>query len=147
MKQAKNIAICGATGMVGQAFLDLLETKYFQDSHITLLARSKSEGKEILLRNKIHVVKDLKKFNFSNTDFALFSVGASVSEIYAPIAVSQGCVVIDNSSCFRYEEDIPLVVPEVNGEILKNYSLPNIIANPNCEPLKMEEDLPPFTDE
>jgi|TARA_B110000438_G_scaffold301058_1_gene354990 aspartate-semialdehyde dehydrogenase len=147
MKQAKNIAICGATGMVGQAFLDLLETKYFQDSQITLLASSKSAGKEILLRNKIHVVKDLKKFNFSNIDFALFSAGASVSEIYAPIAVSQGCVVIDNSSCFRYEEEIPLVVPEVNGEVLKNYSLPNIIANPNCSTIQMLVALKPIHDE
>lgn len=146
MKKATNIAIAGATGMVGQAFLNLLESKYFQDSEIKLLASSRSKGKEILFRNKIHVVEDLEEFDFSNTDLALFSAGASVSAVYAPKAVSQGCVVVDNSSCFRYEEAIPLVVPEVNGEILENYSLPGIIANPNCSTIQLLVALKPIHD-
>ncbi len=147
MKQAKNIAIAGATGMVGQTFLTLLESQYFQNSKITLLASSNSKGREISFRDAVYVVQDLADFDFSETDLAFFSAGADISDTYAPKAVSQGCVVVDNSSRFRYENDIPLIVPEVNGPELQNYSLPGIIANPNCSTIQMLVALKPIHDE
>ena len=110
MNKARKIAIAGATGMVGQSFLKLLEQDFFQDSEIFLLASINSAGKEINFRGKNHKVEDLSKFNFSDIELALFSAGSSVASTYAPIAVSQGCVVVDNSSCFRYEDDIPLIL-------------------------------------
>jgi len=147
MKKANNIAVVGATGMVGQAFLKILEKDYFQESNINLLASSNSKGKEVVLRGQNHVVEDLAEFDFSNTDLALFSAGSSVSSVYAPKAVSQGCVVVDNSSCFRYHDDIPLVVPEVNAHVLDGYELPGIIANPNCSTIQMLVALKPIHDE
>jgi aspartate-semialdehyde dehydrogenase len=147
MNKARKIAIAGATGMVGQSFLKLLEKDYFQDSEISLLASSNSAGKEINFRGKNHKVEDLSKFNFSEFDLALFSAGSSVASTYAPIAVSQGCVVVDNSSCFRYEDDIPLIVPEVNSKVLDDYELPGIIANPNCSTIQMLVALKPLHDE
>ena len=147
MNKARKIAIAGATGMVGQSFLKLLEKDYFQDSEISLLASSNSAGKEIKFRGKNHKVEDLSKFNFSEFDLALFSAGSSVASTYAPIAVSQGCVVVDNSSCFRYEDDIPLIVPEVNSKVLDDYELPGIIANPNCSTIQMLVALKPLHDE
>ena len=147
MNKASKIAIVGATGMVGQSFLKLLEKVYFQDAEISLLASSNSAGKEINFRGKKHRVEDLSKFNFSEFDLALFSAGSSVASTYAPIAVSQGCVVVDNSSCFRYEDDIPLIVPEVNSKVLDNYELPGIIANPNCSTIQMLVALKPLHDE
>jgi len=147
MKKANNIAIVGATGMVGHTFLELLQDKYFQESAITLLASSNSKGKEVVLRGKTHAIQDLSKFDFSDTDLALFSAGSSVSSIYAPKAVSQGCTVVDNSSCFRYQDDIPLVVPEVNSQILDGYEVPGIIANPNCSTIQMCVALKPIHDE
>ena len=147
MNKARKIAIAGATGMVGQSFLKLLEQDYFQDSEISLLASSNSAGKEINFRGKNHKVEDLSKFNFSGIELALFSAGSSVASTYAPIAVSQGCVVVDNSSCFRYEDDIPLIVPEVNSKVLDDYELPGIIANPNCSTIQMLVALKPLHDE
>lgn len=147
MNKARKIAIAGATGMVGQSFLKLLEQDFFQDSEISLLASSNSAGKEINFRGKNHKVEDLSKFNFSDTELALFSAGSSVASTYAPIAVSQGCVVVDNSSCFRYEDDIPLIVPEVNSKVLDDYELPGIIANPNCSTIQMLVALKPLHDE
>ena len=146
MNKARKIAIAGATGMVGQSFLKLLEKDYFQDSELSLLASSNSAGKEINFRGKNYKVEDLSKFNFSESDLALFSAGSSVASTYAPIAVSQGCVVVDNSSCFRYEDDIPLIVPEVNSKVLDNYELPGIIANPNCSTIQMLVALKPLHD-
>ena len=147
MKKANNIVVAGATGMVGQTFLKILEKNFFQESTVTLLASSNSKGKEVVLRGQKHVVQDLAEFDFSNTDLALFSAGSSVSSIYAPKAVSQGCVVIDNSSCFRHHDNIPLIVPEVNPHILDSYELPGIIANPNCSTIQMLVALKPIHDE
>ena len=147
MNKARKIAIAGATGMVGKSFLKLLEQDFFQDSEISLLASSNSAGKEINFRGKNHKVEDLSKFNFSDIELALFSAGSSVASTYAPIAVSQGCVVVDNSSCFRYEDDIPLIVPEVNSKVLDDYELPGIIANPNCSTIQMLVALKPLHDE
>ena len=147
MKKANRIAIVGATGMVGKAFLSILEEKFFVNAEIDLLASKKSEGKKVTFRGSEYVIADLAEYDFSNTDLALFSAGASVSAKFAPIAVSQGCVVVDNSSCFRYEEDIPLIVPEVNGHNLNDYDLPGIIANPNCSTIQMLVALKPIHDE
>ena len=97
MKKAKRIAVAGATGMVGKAFQGLLEKDFFPDAEIDFLASKKSKGKAITFRGQSHIVKDLSEYDFSNTDLALFSAGASVSEEYAPRAVSQGCA--DKSSC------------------------------------------------
>ena len=146
MNKANKIAIVGATGMVGQAFLKILEDS-FKDSEIVLLASSNSKGKEIIFRGKNYKVRELSEFNFTDTDLALFSAGSSVASIYAPKAVAQGCVVVDNSSCFRYQEQIPLVVPEVNSEVLDQFQLPGIIANPNCSTIQMLVALKPLHDE
>ena len=115
MLKANRIAIAGATGMVGQAFLKLLEKDFYPNAEIVLLASKKSKGKSLAFRGTELIVQDLAEYDFSGTDLALFSAGAAVSSQFAPKAVSQGCVVVDNSSCFRYQEDIPLIVPEVNG--------------------------------
>ena len=145
--KARKIAIAGATGMVGQAFLRLLEENFFQDAAIILLASKKSKGKKVKFRKKEYIIEDLSEYDFTGTDLALFSAGASVSAEFAPKAVSQGCVVVDNSSCFRYEADIPLIVPEVNGHNLNDYDLPGIIANPNCSTIQMLVALKPIHDE
>ena len=147
MKKANKIAIVGATGMVGKTFLSILEEKFFVNAEVDLLASKKSEGKKVTFRGSEYVIADLAEYDFSNTDLALFSAGASVSAKFAPIAVSQGCVVVDNSSCFRYEADIPLIVPEVNGHNLNDYDLPGIIANPNCSTIQMLVALKPIHDE
>jgi len=147
MRKAKRIAIAGATGMVGNAFMSLLEGDFFQDAEVDLLASKKSKGALMNFRDQELVVQDLAEYDFSNTDLALFSAGADVSAQFAPKAVSQGCVVVDNSSCFRYEDSVPLVVPEVNGDELLNYELPNIIANPNCSTIQMLVALKPIHDE
>ena len=147
MLKANRIAIAGATGMVGQAFLKLLEKDFYPNAEIVLLASKKSKGKSLAFRGTELVVQDLAEYDFSGTDLALFSAGASVSSQFAPKAVSQGCVVVDNSSCFRYQEDIPLIVPEVNGDMLINQELPAIIANPNCSTIQMLVALKPIHDE
>ena len=147
MKKANRIAVVGATGMVGKAFLSILEEKFFINAEVDLLASKKSEGKKVTFRGSEYVIADLAEYDFSNTDLALFSAGASVSARFAPLAVSQGCVVVDNSSCFRYEADIPLIVPEVNGHNLNDYDLPGIIANPNCSTIQMLVALKPIHDE
>ena len=147
MIKANRIAVVGATGMVGKAFLSILEEKFFVNAEVDLLASKKSEGKKVTFRGSEYVISDLAEYDFSNTDLALFSAGASVSAKFAPIAVSQGCVVVDNSSCFRYEADIPLIVPEVNGHNLNDYKAPGIIANPNCSTIQMLVALKPIHDE
>ena len=147
MLKANRIAIAGATGMVGQAFLKLLEKDFYPNAEIVLLASKKSKGKSLTFRGTELIVQDLAEYDFSGTDLALFSAGASVSSQFAPKAVSQGCVVVDNSSCFRYQEDIPLIVPEVNGDMLMNKELPAIIANPNCSTIQMLVALKPIHDE
>ena len=147
MRKAKRIAIAGATGMVGNAFMSLLKEDFFPNAEVDLLASKKSKGILLNFRDQELMVQDLAEYDFSNTDLALFSAGADVSAQFAPKAVSQGCVVVDNSSCFRYEDSVPLVVPEVNGNELLNYKLPNIIANPNCSTIQMLVALKPIHDE
>ena len=148
MKEVKfsNIAIVGATGMVGSMFLRLLEEQFFLDSKIHLLASKRSVGKEIKFRSSTLVVENLEEFDFSKAQLALFSAGSEISRIYAPKAVNCGCVVIDNSSEFRYLDEVPLIVPEVNSEVIEDFTHPGIISNPNCSTIQMVVALKPIHD-
>ena len=141
-----NVAIVGATGVVGEMFLKVLEEKKLNIDNYVLLASSRSKGKKIMFMGKEHIVEELTEHSFDNNRFqyALFSAGASTAEKYAKIAAQNGCIVIDNSSCFRMDKSVPLVVPQVNME--DAYEHFNIISNPNCStiqavvPLKVLDD-------
>ncbi|HRD69224.1 MAG TPA: aspartate-semialdehyde dehydrogenase [Legionella sp.] len=146
MSRKLNIAIVGATGAVGEAFLTVLEERNFPLKNLYPLASSRSTGKTVYFKNQHLEVLDLAEFDFSLVDIALFSAGGSVSKEYAPKAVAAGCIVIDNTSCFRYEKDIPLVVPEVNPQRIADYSKRGIIANPNCSTIQMVVALKPLYD-
>ena len=141
-----NIAVVGATGAVGEAMIDILESRDFPVDQLFPLASSRSAGKTVQFRGKRHTVQDLSTFDFSQTPIALFSAGGSVSAEYAPIAAQQGCVVIDNTSHFRRDEDIPLVIPEVNPDAIAEFRQRNIIANPNCSTIGMLMALKPIYD-
>ncbi len=141
------IAVVGATGNVGREILEILAERNFPADEVVALASANSRGKEISFGDtKILKAQVLEEYDFSDTDIALFSPGASVSKIHAPRAAAAGCVVIDNTSHFRMEEGIPLVVPEVNPEALKDYAKRNIIANPNCSTIQMLVALKPLHD-
>ncbi|KTD73932.1 aspartate-semialdehyde dehydrogenase [Legionella tucsonensis] len=146
MSRELNVAIVGATGAVGETFLTVLEERDFPIKTLYPLASSRSVGKTVTFKNKQLDVLDLAEFDFSKVDIALFSAGGSVSKEYAPKAAASGCVVVDNSSCFRYEEDIPLVVPEVNPHRIAEYKNRGIIANPNCSTIQMVVVLKPLYD-
>jgi len=141
---AVNIAVVGATGAVGEAMIDILESRDFPVDQLFPLASSRSAGKTVQFRGKRHTVQDLSTFDFSQTPIALFSAGGSVSAEYAPIAAQQGCVVIDNTSHFRRDEDIPLVIPEVNPDAIAKFRQRNIIANPICSTIGMLMALKPI---
>jgi len=141
-----NIAVVGATGAVGEAMLSILEERNFPVDTVYALASSRSAGKRIAFNGGNLVVQDLEKFDFSQAQIGLFSAGASLSEKYAPIAAAAGCVVIDNTSHFRYEDDIPLVIPEVNPESIAEHTTRGIIANPNCSTIQMLVALKPIYD-
>jgi aspartate-semialdehyde dehydrogenase len=141
-----NVAIVGATGAVGETFLTVLEERNFPVKNLYPLASSRSVGKTVEFKNKHIDVLDLAQFDFSKADIALFSAGGAVSKEYAPKAAASGCIVIDNSSSFRYEEDIPLVVPEVNPHKIALYTNRGIIANPNCSTIQMVVALKPLYD-
>jgi len=139
------IAVVGATGNVGREILNILDERNFPISEVVAVASSSSKGKEVSYgENTILKCQSLDEYDFSDTDIALFSPGGSVSAKYAPIAAKQGCIVIDNTSHFRMDEDVPLVVPEVNPEALKDYAVRNIIANPNCSTIQMLVALKPL---
>ncbi|MGI9291761.1 MAG: aspartate-semialdehyde dehydrogenase [Gammaproteobacteria bacterium] len=146
MKDAVNVAVVGATGMVGETILDILAERNFPIAKLYALASERSVGKTVRFGNREIVCEDLAKHDFSQTDMALFSAGGSVSAEHAPRAAAAGCVVVDNTSHFRMEEDIPLVVPEVNAEAIKGYTTRNIIANPNCSTIQMLVALKPIYD-
>ncbi len=146
MSRLLNIAVVGATGAVGETFLTVLEERNFPIQNLYPLASSRSVGKTVVFRNRPYDVLDLAEFDFSQADIALFSAGSSVAKEYAPQAAAAGCIVVDNSSCFRYEEDIPLVVPEVNPHRIAEYSNHGIIANPNCSTIQMVVALKPLYD-
>ena len=141
-----NVAIVGATGAVGEVMLEILSERKFPVGNLVLLASERSAGATVQYNGKSIRVQDLATFDFSKTQIGLFSAGGSVSAKYAPIAAAQGCVVIDNTSCFRRDADIPLVVPEVNPERIADYKTRNIIANPNCSTIQMLVALKPIHD-
>lgn len=142
-----SVAILGATGAVGEALVEILEERQFPVSELHLLASERSAGKRIQFKGKHLKVENVEEFDFARADIGLFSAGGSVSARYAPRAAEAGCVVIDNTSEFRYEEDIPLIVPEVNAHRLGDYKNRNIIANPNCSTIQMMLALKPIHDE
>ena len=146
MSKKFNVAVVGATGAVGETMMSILEERDFPVDNLYPLASERSAGKRIQFKGKSVVVGDLEKFDFSKAQIALFSPGASVSAIHAPRAGEAGCVVIDNTSQFRRDPDIPLVVPEVNPHAIANYKPRNIIANPNCSTIQMLVALKPIYD-
>jgi aspartate-semialdehyde dehydrogenase len=141
------IAVVGATGNVGREMLAVLAERNFPVSEVVALASEKSVGKQVSFgEDDVLDVGDLSRFDFKGTDIALFSAGAKVAEAFAPKAAAAGCVVIDNSSRFRMEPDVPLVVPEVNPDALAGYGRRNIVANPNCSTIQMVVALKPLHD-
>ncbi len=146
MTRQLNIAVVGATGVVGETILTVLEERNFPVAELFPLASSRSAGDIVRFNGKNLDVQDLAYFDFRDVDIAFFTAGGDVSKQYAPIAAAAGCVVIDNTSCFRYDDDIPLVVPEVNPERIAQYTNRGIIANPNCSTIQMVVALKPLYD-
>jgi len=146
MSDELSVAVVGATGAVGEAMIEILEQRSFPVKELVLLASERSEGKRLQFKGSSIKVGRLDDFDFSDTDIALFSAGASISEKFAPIAAEAGCYVIDNTSRFRYDSDIPLVVPEINGALVKEQNDRRIIANPNCSTIQMVVALKPIYD-
>jgi aspartate-semialdehyde dehydrogenase len=141
------IAVVGATGNVGREILEILAERRFPAREVVALASRKSVGKEVSFGDvDILTIKALEDYDFADTDIALFSPGSAVSKIHAPRAAAAGCVVIDNTSQFRMDPEIPLVIPEVNAEALKDFRRHNIIANPNCSTMQMLVALKPLHD-
>jgi aspartate-semialdehyde dehydrogenase len=146
MSKTYNVAVLGATGAVGETMLAMLDERKFPVGEVYALASSRSAGQQIEFGDGHLTVEDVAEFDFSKVQIGLFSAGASVSEIYGPIAAAAGCVVVDNTSCFRYQDDIPLVVPEVNPEAIALHRNRGIIANPNCSTIQMLVALKPIHD-
>lgn len=140
------VAVVGATGNVGREMLNILDERQFPVDEIAALASRKSLGTEISFGDKTLKTKDLDTFDFTGWDMALFAVGSEATKIYAPKAAAAGCVVIDNSSLYRYDPDVPLIVPEVNADAVHGYAKKNIIANPNCSTAQMVVALKPLHD-
>jgi aspartate-semialdehyde dehydrogenase len=145
-KSEYSVAVVGATGLVGETLLKVLAERNFPISEIYALASTRSRGKGVEFKGRTLHVQDLETFDFGKTDIALFSPGGEVSRVYAPQAAAAGCVVIDNTSEFRYEDDIPLVVPEVNPHAIAMYKNRGIIANPNCSTIQLMVALKPIHD-
>jgi len=146
MSKTWDVAVVGATGAVGECMLDILSQRKFPVGKVYALASERSAGSTVSFGRKELLVENLADFDFSKVQIGLFSPGASVSAVYAPKAGEAGCVVIDNTSQFRYDDDIPLVVPEVNPGALASYRNRNIIANPNCSTIQMLVALKPIYD-
>ena len=146
MSKKYDVCILGATGAVGEVMLSILEQRKFPVGNIYPLASSRSAGSAVSFNGKDVSVIDVEGFDFSKAQIGLFSAGGSVSEKYAPIAAAAGCVVIDNTAHFRYDRDIPLVVPEVNPHAIAQYKNRGIIANPNCSTIQMLLALKPIQD-
>lgn len=141
-----NVAVVGATGAVGETLISILEERNFPVGELFPLASERSAGSKVMFKGRAVTVQNLAEFDFSKADIGLFSAGGDISDQYAEKAGKAGCIVIDNTSRFRYEEDIPLVVPEVNPEAIAGYTTRNIIANPNCSTIQMLVALKPLHD-
>ncbi|HHJ14213.1 MAG TPA: aspartate-semialdehyde dehydrogenase [Gammaproteobacteria bacterium] len=146
MSRTFDVAVVGATGAVGEVMLEILAQRNFPVGEVYPLASERSAGKKLRFGSRQLTVQNLAEFDFSKTPIGLFSAGASISKEYAPKAAAAGCVVIDNTSQFRYDDDIPLVVPEVNPERIADYGKHGIIANPNCSTIQMLVALKPIHD-
>jgi len=146
MSKTYEVAVVGATGAVGEAMIEILAERDFPVGKLYPLASEDSAGKRIQFKGGHCTVQSLAGFDFSKVQIALFSAGAAVSAEYAPKAAAAGCVVIDNTSQFRYDTDVPLVVPEVNPQAIAGYTQRNIIANPNCSTIQMVVALKPIYD-
>ena len=146
MTKQIDVAVVGATGAVGETMLDILHKRNFPVGKVYALASERSAGSTVQFGNKSIMVEDLAEFDFSKVQIGLFSPGASVSEIYAPKAAAAGCIVIDNTSQFRYDDDVPLIVPDVNPDAVAGYKKRGIIANPNCSTIQMLVALKPIYD-
>lgn len=144
MSKTFNVAVAGATGVVGETMLSILQERDFPVAEVYPLASSRSVGRRVEFRNRQLPVQDLESFDFSGVQIGLFSAGASVSDVYAPKAAAAGCIVIDNTSRFRNDDEIPLVVPEVNADAIADYRKHGIIANPNCSTIQMVVALKPL---
>jgi aspartate-semialdehyde dehydrogenase len=140
------VVVAGATGNVGREMLNILAEREFPVDEIVALASRRSLGTEVSFGDKTLKCKDLDTFDFTGWDMALFAIGSDATKIYAPKAAAAGCVVIDNSSLYRYDADVPLIVPEVNADAIMGYSKKNIIANPNCSTAQMVVALKPLHD-
>ena len=146
MSQAFDVAVLGATGLVGQTMIELLAERGFPVNRLYPLASKRSAGTSISFKGEDVEVLDADTFDWSLVQFGFFSAGGSISAEFAPRAADAGCIVIDNTSEFRYEPDIPLVVPEVNAHVLADFRNRNIIANPNCSTIQMMVALKPIHD-
>jgi len=146
MTKEVDVAVVGATGAVGEAMLEILEQRNFPIRNLYPLASSRSAGTTIRFKGKSLTIEDLAEFDFSKAQIGLFSAGGSVSAEYAPKAAAAGCIVVDNTSHFRRDDDIPLVVPEVNPHAIAGYTQRGIIANPNCSTIQMLVALKPIRD-
>lgn len=146
MSQSFDVAVLGATGLVGQTMMDILAERKFPVNKLYPLASKRSAGGTVTFKGEELEVIDADTFDFSLVQFGFFSAGGSVSAHFAPKAADAGCIVIDNTSHFRYDADIPLVVPEVNGYALADFRSRNIIANPNCSTIQMLVALKPIYD-
>jgi aspartate-semialdehyde dehydrogenase len=140
------VAVVGATGNVGREMLNILAERRFPADEVVALASRRSLGTEVSYGDKTLKTKDLDAFDFKGWDIALFAIGSDATKTYAPRAAKAGCVVIDNSSLYRYDADVPLVVPEVNPQAVEGYGKKNIIANPNCSTAQMVVALKPLHD-
>ena len=146
MDRQFRVAVIGATGLVGETLITVLEERDFPVSELHALASDRSLGRSVSFRGRRYPVQELADFEFAHCDFALFCAGAQVSREYVPRAVAAGCLVIDNTSEFRYQEDVPLVVPEVNLHALEGLGTRGIVANPNCCTIQMVLVLKPLYD-
>ncbi len=140
------VVVAGATGNVGREMLNILDERQFPIDEIAVLASRRSLGTEVSFGDKTLKTKDLDTFDFTGWDMALFAIGSDATKKYAPVAAKAGCVVIDNSSLYRYDPDVPLIVPEVNADAIEGYAKKNIIANPNCSTAQMVVALKPLHD-
>ena len=140
------IAVVGATGNVGREMLSILSERQFPVREVHALASRRSIGVEVSFGEQTLKCKDLATFDFTGIDFCLMSAGGSVSKEWSPRIAAKGCIVIDNSSAWRYDQDVPLIVPEVNPDAVAGYAKKNIIANPNCSTMQMVVALKPLHD-
>ncbi|MFB9885394.1 aspartate-semialdehyde dehydrogenase [Balneatrix alpica] len=147
MSKTYNVAVVGATGAVGETLIEILEQRQFPVKQLFLLASERSAGKVIYFQERSVKIQLLDNFDFSQVDIAFFMASGELAKAYAPKAAAAGAVVIDNSSAFRYEQDVPLVVAEVNPEAVAGYRARNLIANPNCSTIQMLVALKPIHDE